>query len=393
MPLEPETPLTASRTLPDRRRRIAPLAASLLIIALIVGVAAVVRIAVNSGPGSGSGGEPPVLQLTMPAGAVAPDAVDSEASHPRYVVYGALPGGRPDPAPVYRFGAEQAPADLVRRLAKALGVQGDPVRTQNGWRVGTEPRVLTVRHGGDWAWSLGHNNIVADSPVQCFRAPCPYETPNSHRTIRSHPAPPDPAVVARVAKDVLTALDLSTANVTTTSSFPTTLVRAPRTVDGKPTDGFSTALSIGVNGKIIAGKGWLGQPADPGPSYPLITAADALNRLQAQPYAEILLCRPQTGGGCAPTPQLHIVGARLGLVLATDAVRPVLVPAWLFQVAGQVDPVTVVAVQSRYLRTPTDPKPTDSPNEDPAGGGGTQPQSAPPAAPSSGPHPASPKPG
>lgn len=373
--------MTASPPLRSRRRKLAPLAAAVLVALLLGGVGLVIKVTGGSGLGFGSGGDPPTLHLTTSSGSVPLGATDSGDGSHRFVLIGTLPSERPEPAQVYRFGGEKVPADLVRRLAKALGVQGTPVRTPTGWQVGADHRILTVRDGGDWAWSLGPNVVVADSPVQCFRAPCPYETPDSDRTGRGGPAPPDAAVAARVAKDALTALDLPTNHLTTTSAGQQTLVRVPRPVDGKTTDGFSTTLSIGADNRIDGGNGWLGQPTRRGPSYPLITAADAFKRLQAQPYPEILLCRPQAGGGCAPSPQVSVTGATLGMMMAIDSVRPVLVPAWLFTVAAQADPIAVVAVESRYLGMPK-PEPSSA-TSDPGSGGGSQPKSEPPAPPTS----------
>ena len=379
----------ATRSPGNHKSRIAPLAASLLVVLLLVGVALAVRDTGRSDSGSGPGGTPPLLHLSTPSGAVALDAVSAGRS--RYVPAGPLPAGRPQPDAVYRFGADRAPAGLVRRLASALSVPGTPARTPTGWQLGIDHRILTVRDGGGWAWTLGPSEVVADSPVQCVRAPCPFETPNSDSKDRGQPAP-SPAIAERIATAALTALGLPAEDLTTAGTGPLRQVRAPRPVGGLDTDGFSTTLSIGADRRIYAGTGWLGQAARKGPSYPLVSAAEAYKRLQDPPYPEILLCRPQKGGGCAPTPQVRVTGAKLGLMMASDSARPLLVPAWLFRIEGQVDPVAVVAIESRYLSTPATPKPPNSTGQDPGTGGGSLPQSVAPAAPSGGPHPASPKP-
>ena len=58
-----------------------------------------------------------------------------------------------------------------------------------------------------------------------------------------------------------------------------------------------------------------------------------------------------------PTPQpSRVTGAQLGLILSYDASHTgsaVLVPAWLFAVAGTNDPVPVIAVAPTYLAAPT----------------------------------------
>lgn len=381
--------MTARRTLlRDRRPRIAPVAAALLIVLLLVGVALVVRVAGRSDPAPGSAKGLPPLRLSLPSGANAADTTESGSTRDRYVLARPLPAGQPEPGAVYRFGANHAPDDLARRLAGALGLSGTPSRTPTGWRLATGHRILTLHDGGSWAWSLGPGD-GADSPVKCVRAPCPYGMPDSDGTGRGGSAPP-PSVAEQTAKNALTALGLPAEGLTTTSTGALTQVRAPRPVDGKDTDGFSTTLSVGSDRRIFSGDGWLGRPTGRGPAYPLISAAEAFKRLQAQPYAEILLCRPQAGGGCAPTPQVRITGARLGLMMASDSGRPLLVPAWLFTAEGHSDPIAVVAVQSRFLRTPASPDPSGGMSEGPVTGGGS-PTQVPPVAPSS-PRPASPKP-
>lgn len=371
----------------DRRRRVAPVAVSLFIILLLVGVALVVRSVGRSDTGPGSTEGLPLLRLSLPSGAIAVDATESGPARDHYVLTRPLRSAQPEPGAVYRFGADPAPADLARRLAGALGLGGTPSRTPTGWQLAVGQRVLTLHDGGGWAWSLGAVD-VADSPVKCVRAPCPYGMPDSNSTNRDGLAPPA-SVAERTAKDALTALGLPAEKLTTTSTGAQ--VRAPRPVDGKDTDGFGTMLSIGNDRRIYAGNGWLDQP-DRGASYPLVSAAEAFKRLQAQPYAEIMLCRPQRGGGCAPTPQVRVTGAGLGLMMAFDSGRLLLIPAWLFTAEGQTDPIGVVAVQSRFLRTSASPLPSTATSGRPSTGGGSTPQSIPPVAPSSLPHPASPKP-
>ncbi len=351
------------------------------------------------GSGTGAGGNLPVLRLTSPVGAATMDSGPIAATPNRFLLSGPLPAGRPDPAAVYRFGADQAPAATVTKLARALGLKGIPQRTAFGWQLAADRRVLMVDDGGSWAWRLSQGGVTAHSPVQCVRAPCPNEPTNSGRVRIGLPAPPA-SVAERIAADALRALGLPTDELTTTINGQLAEVRAPRRVDGRDAAGFGTSLSVSGDRKITDGYGTLGRPQR-GPAYPLVTAAEAFRRLQAQPYAEILLCRMTPTGGCAATPPVTVTGARIGLVLATDSPGAVLVPAWLFTVSGQLDPTPVVAVDSRYLGTPPLP-PSSGTGGEPNTGGGSMPKSeapassgtaAPPDAPSVPHNPATPPPG
>lgn len=67
---------------------------------------------------------------------------------------------------------------------------------------------------------------------------------------------------------------------------------------------------------------------------------------------EMCMRRPDGKPGCADLPPTVITGATLGLTMAQDAGRPTLVPAWLFTVRGQDEPLAQVAVQPSYLAPP-----------------------------------------
>ncbi len=362
----------ARRNRRGRARRAAPLAACVLVVGLLVGVAAIVAEARDSGAGSASG--LPLLRLATP-GMAEVDAPVAGSGRSPYLLAGKLPGGTPEDAPIHLYRSKRAPAELVGRLARALGLRGDPDRGASGWQLRAGSQLLTVEDGGAWAWRLGPEEITPDTVVQCFRAPCPYEGPEGAAAGRRALSPDE---ARRIAGAVLRALGLPTGDVTVRSGGAITEVLAPRRVNGQPTQGIATTISVGGDRKISGGQGWLGQPTR-GQSYPLVSAEEGFRRLQAQPFAEILLCRPLQGGGCAPPEQSKVTGAELGLMLATDSGRPVLVPAWLFTVAGQPDPLAVPAVHSRFLAPPVEPKPAGTTAAEPGGGGGSQPQSVPPA--------------
>jgi hypothetical protein len=82
-------------------------------------------------------------------------------------------------------------------------------------------------------------------------------------------------------------------------------------------------------------------------------------RYRAEPA--IGCAEPGSAGGTRPVPavpdlgcgprELTITGARLGLASRQDAGGPVLVPAWLFDVAGSDAPIVHLAVAPEYLQS------------------------------------------
>jgi hypothetical protein len=86
---------------------------------------------------------------------------------------------------------------------------------------------------------------------------------------------------------------------------------------------------------------------------------------------EMCMRRPDRKPGCADIPSTVITGATLGLTMAQDAGRPTLVPAWLFTVKGQDEPLAQIAVEASYLAPP--PTPAGNPADVPPNGGDTKP--------------------
>ncbi|MDQ6875853.1 MAG: hypothetical protein M3042_12435, partial [Actinomycetota bacterium] len=125
-------------------------------------------------------------------------------------------------------------------------------------------------------------------------------------------------------------------------------VLAPRRVDGLEVHALATHLLIGPARQVRSADGWLGKPQR-GATYPLVSAPEAFQRLQARPRLYSHLCRAQPTGGCAKPPPQQVTGAHTGLMVASDADGALLVPAWLFTVAGRAEPEAVVAVAANYL--------------------------------------------
>lgn len=153
-----------------------------------------------------------------------------------------------------------------------------------------------------------------------------------------------------------TALGLDGAEVTAYPSVGGATVVADPRVDGRRTQGIATTLTINDAKALVSAAGWLaGSRA--GASYPLISAAEALERL-APPPALGAPCDAK--GGCPEPAVTTLASVELGLQLtALQDSKAALVPAWLFAASGG-GVLTVLAVQDAYLTEPTD-QPADQP--------------------------------
>lgn len=340
------------------KRRLAPLAAALLLVAVVGGTTLAVRTGGPPRSTAGSGG-PPVLHLwSAGAGAAHQAALPPGAAAGPYLLTGSLPTGRPGTAPIYRFAGGRAPVDVVRRLAAALGLAGVPKREGAGWRLVSGGRELTVQDAPGWVWQLDYPVRRVQPQLVCVRAPCPGSPAadgpvDQVRGLHS----PTPAGARRTASSVLRALGLPAADLRADVYAGTVQVRAPRRVAGGQVLGMDTTVEVGGDYRVASGGGFLGTPRA-GPSYPVVPAAEAFRRLQAQQPRKLgVLCRV----GCPLPGPLTVTGARLGRVVSGDAHGAVLVPAWLFTVTGAQQPAAVVAVESRYLGPPPPPGPPGPP--------------------------------
>jgi hypothetical protein len=168
---------------------------------------------------------------------------------------------------------------------------------------------------------------------------------------------------------------------------PSAAVVVDPVVAGLPTAGVRTVVDVDDDG-ILGALGRLGDP-DEGPAYPILSAQKAFDRLAALPVPLPAIACPESVDGqpnpCpTPTP-VSVTGATLGLTLAYDAGDPVLVPAWLFDVAGSDEPLAMVAVVDEFI---TDPVGGDDPTSgggssggEPGSGGATDTPVAPPSDP------------
>jgi hypothetical protein len=346
----------------------------------VVAVAAIAVSAVLIGrhqPGGGTVAEPPPLRL-VDVGAGAASAADRVAGPPTFTV--PLPTG-PDRQQVRVLPKGAAPQAAVVRLARALGLSGEPLRTDHGWQLTGDGRRLTVTDTAGWPWTLGPP-VRVGGPIRCHvidrqRGPLcpgpgvpPITVPPPNPVLpnvlpdggaRSAPATTGPIASAvpvpatplpppsrptdaealAAARPVLSALGLGAAPTHVQRIPGQVQVLAEPVVDGLPTSGFETRLEVDTRQQVTDGTGWLGTPTA-GPEYPLVNAAEALARVPVPAIA--VPC------GSTSCPRPEVVGARLGLALRWDTGgQPLLVPAWLYEVRGQTAPLVAVAVDPRYL--------------------------------------------
>ncbi|MEZ3178431.1 hypothetical protein KYY02_06855 [Streptomyces pimonensis] len=370
------------------RRRPPLLIASVAAAVLLVGgggaylaVGAVGGSGAGAAPGANGDASPPPLALDGRSGDAANGIAPGEPN-PYGTVYradGPLPDG-PGSAPVYRVRG-QVTEDRVVALARALGLEGEPVAEGGSWRIGGKDGsgpTLRVDREGPGAWTFSRNTPGTDN---CKGATC------------SAPAAGGPVVdesaAKRAAAPVLKAVGQDDAKLDASQvTGGGRTVNADPQVGGLPTYGWTTGVVVGARGEVVGGSGRLAEPVK-GDAYPVVSAADALELMNAVPDGG-----PGAGtGGCAgPVPlkdgqrescapatepkgdTVTVGDAVLGLAPHSVDGRPVLVPSWLFEVRPRgtegTFTVTYPAVAPGFLAPRTgsgeaSPRPTQ-PGDEPA---------------------------
>jgi hypothetical protein len=357
-------------------RRGAPLAAGAAVLTLLAGSAYLLRDTASA-PGSST---PPLLRIGAGTGA-AERTVDSG----RFVVSGKLPAG-PASARVHRFGSSDPD---VSRLADALGLDEAAVRTGEGLPAGSGT-VLRVgaAPGGPWQFARAdayvcQDALVGENPEGSVSSTCAAPPETARPAVAD---PPTEAAARDAARPVLAAagLDIGDARVepavdpasrgTTAVGFAADArtVRVDPVVDGQPTSGLATTVTVDADG-VLTASGWLGD-AQPSDTYPVVSAKEAVARLAAMPVPLIACAesaKPVPPGPVCGGP-VEITGASFGLSVQWESGRAVLVPSWLFDTAGGLEPLAVVAVDSAYL---ADALPPDLPGDGASGSGSGMPGS------------------
>ncbi|MGW2619401.1 hypothetical protein [Streptomyces sp. NPDC001500] len=293
-----------------------------------------------------------------------------------YKAAGTLPAG-PGSAPVYWARGEVAEKD-VTALAKALGVQGTPVVDGEAWKVGAgndgSGPVLRVNRQAPGMWTFTRYAPGADDctggAVKCTR-----ESPTP-----GGGAPVSEAAAKKAAAPVLAAVGQDDAKVDASQVMGAQrVVNAEPVIGGLPSYGWTTGISVSAQGEVVGGNGQLEPPVE-GATYPLLSAREALDALNAAPGGGH---RMGIGGCASPVPlkdrlespckastaparqTATVEQAVLGLAPHTSGGRQVLVPSWLFEVkaAGTEAGYTVTqpAVEPAYLKPATTPAPAPTP--------------------------------
>lgn len=374
-------------------RRIAPFAT----FAAVLGGVVVVGLTRHSGSA------PPPHRLPLTSGSRAQDKAAGGALPALAPYYGAgklvisddVQRGLPTEGPAYQVHATPG-TDRIAALAAALGVSGDVRSDDEGWVVGTGDRTLRVTKTYAASWYLGADKGVVSSGVATARPasvePCPSPPPDTKvdcgTTPDEPPPPPSPPPApsdeqARaVAAKVFAAAGLSGADVTVNTGWGTKEVSAAPVIDGLPTSGFQTTVSVDVHGDMTYANGFLGV-VDRDATYPLLTPRQAADRGWGggiEPMIGAPINCP-TGSPCPTAPPDRVVTkVRLGLMFAPsyDATDDAyLAPAWLITVEGETYETPLLALPDQYLATPPpatdDVKPVPPATGDTGSGGAVAP--------------------
>ncbi|MFF4366015.1 hypothetical protein [Streptomyces sp. NPDC001594] len=306
---------------------------------------------------------------------IAPGEPDPNGAGVTYRADGPLPQG-PASAPSFTSSGEVG-SEEVARLAQALGISGAPRLSGEQWLAGetgdgSGPRLSVTRKApGTWSFSRfqggdGTGSGAGDACVRGKDTCGPATLPEGAGAAK--PAAPQDAgagtpVSEQAAKDVaapvLAAAGQGDAKVD--ARLVTGSVRvvvADPVVGGLPTQGWSSRISVGADGRAVAGSGELKAPVRAA-EQPVVGAAEALDRLNAASgpgkgagtgpsgCATSVPLTPDTANGatdtlpCNPEPRPmkpprteSVKGAAFGLVAGTVDGGRGLVPAWLFEVAG-----------------------------------------------------------
>lgn len=343
------------------RRWTAPLSAAVLVVAIVL---LAVRLAGGDSTKATRSTVGPVIlhlassgtQMTaMSARSTTPEPTPPTATQP-YKLTGTLPAGTPADQALWRL--RDATTDDAQRVAGALHLRGTPTRVTGGWVLRAGSNRLVVRDDGGWSYGMdcSPDTPVADEEVNvgCAAAASGVAVSSSDPVpVPTYPPGPSDAEARSAAGAVFDGLGLGDPTIVVYSGDPMSTVQASPSVDGKQSVGWVTTVQINGSGDIVSADGWLTDPMR-GADYPVISAQRAFDLLQLQPRPMMALCaqRPDGKPGCATIPPTEVTGATLGLTLDQDRTHEVLVPAWLFSVKGQDEPVAQVAVDPAWLGTP-----------------------------------------
>ncbi|WUC83660.1 hypothetical protein OHS33_10045 [Streptomyces sp. NBC_00536] len=308
---------------------------------------------------------------------IAPGEPDPSGSGVTYRADGPLPQG-PASAPSFAAGGDVTEAE-VARLATALGISGTPRHEGDFWQAGvvgdpSGPRLqVTLKAPGTWNFTRhlagGSDNCVRGKDTcgpatlpggDGAQAPAAGQAPASGTA--AGPASPAGTAVSEEAAKAAAAPLLAAAGQDGAKldarqvRGSVRVVTADPVVGGLPTQGWQSTVSVGPDGQVVAGTGELKAPVRSA-EQPVVGAKEALDRLNAASgggsgtgpggCATSVPLEPDTAVGptdtlpCNPEPRPMkpprtetVRSAVLGLAAGTVDGGRGLVPAWLFEVAG-----------------------------------------------------------
>ncbi|WP_369778969.1 hypothetical protein [Streptomyces sp. R33] len=302
---------------------------------------------------------------------IAPGEPDPHGSGVTYRADVALPEA-PATAPAFAATGEVT-SEEVARLATALGIPGTPRLTGDVWQAGETadgagPR-LTVNRKAPGTWNFARFQGAGGAGDDCKRgkdtcgpATLPQgaqEADGAGGAAARGGAPVSEEAAKAAAAPVLAAAGQSGAKLDARLvQGAVRVVNADPVIDGLPTQGWSTKVSVAADSQVVAGSGELKAPVRAA-DQPVVGAVEALARLNRSSAgsggtdpgpsgcATSVPLTPDTPVGpsdtlpCNPEPRPMkpprtetVKGAVLGLAPGTvDGARG-LVPAWLFEVAG-----------------------------------------------------------
>ncbi|MET9852956.1 hypothetical protein ABZY57_08425 [Streptomyces sp. NPDC006450] len=303
---------------------------------------------------------------TPPGPGIAPGEPDPSGGGVTYTADVPLPDG-PAAAPAFSASGEVTSAE-VARLATALGISGAPRLAGQTWQAGetadgSGPRLtVNLKAPGTWNFSRFQVGGTGDDCVRgkdtCGPATLPQDLGQEPGGAAGTPVSEEAAKAA--AAPVLAAVGQGSAALDARiAQGSVRVVTADPVIGGLPTQGWSTRIGVGADSRVVSGSGELKVPVRAG-EQPVIGAVDALARLNDKSRgsgatdpgpsgcATSVPLTPDTPDGatdtlpCNPEPRPmkpsrteSVRGAELGLVPGTVDGSRGLVPAWLFEVAGQ----------------------------------------------------------
>ncbi len=356
--------------------------------------------------GSDSPKSPPPLVLDTvglsesgdaPARGIAPG--EPNPSGTVYEAEGELPEG-PGSAAVHRPDGDLTRAE-VEAIAKALEVPGTPEQSDGRWRVGgpkdgSGPLLTVDDSRGGASWSYVRHRPTGDDLCgkpkdggsRTLPAPCPGGVPGSGGGHGDQGGPVSAQEAKKAVEPTLEALHLEDATLDASSAHGSLrVVNAQPQAGGLPVQDWVSSFTVNPTGQLVRGHGHLGDLVK-GAEYPVMTAEQtlkALNKHRGAPQPEAPSCdagppaEPKQGDArtegypkaddlmtCAPSGTEGEAGAAENTATVTDATfglaaeysegKPVLVPAWIYEIRQQggegTYEVAYPAVEPEFLRTP-----------------------------------------